>query len=355
MAARSTPSQPVRLLRSTAADATPQVESLLRRHVPLTWLIAAAVAALVVGFCFGLMVKISYPDGTVAQIEVPAGSHVTLVPAENGSPEDSAEDETAASPAAAIDAKPSFASEPLCFAILDDRDHNLPQKSANGDAPIVTDDVTWYPLAANLADRNSEVGADERFAPVANDVGSRIPWTAIRGHLRVQRSYGLPSKLELDFDAELAATMERLTAANQNRRLAIILNNRVISAPVIKGKIGRRAMLDGLTHEEAQALMELNAQDPGDSPRKSERSQSHAHGPAADHPRETPAWCVAGHEYAQRRARDSRTGDNAVCVPRRPLLSDRWNSIPSQWHVHSGQPGRVRSHCNRFSPVNSER
>ena len=98
---------------------TPQTLPLVRRRVPVYLLIATALGALAIGFVFGLIVKINYPDGTTAEIHVPDGARVTMSPVENGVVSENNSPTTAKTPQARPETALEFA--PIFFAILEDR------------------------------------------------------------------------------------------------------------------------------------------------------------------------------------------------------------------------------------------
>jgi preprotein translocase subunit SecD len=65
------------------------------------------------------------------------------------------------------------------------------------------------------------------------------------------------TRIELLFDKELAAKMKRLSEGYRNRQLAIIFNNRIVSAPYIRGPFGERANIAGrFKSEEIRFLMQ---------------------------------------------------------------------------------------------------
>ena len=57
-----------------------QPKSFLNRTVPLSWLIATGFAAGLLGFALGIIVKITYPDGTAVSLKVPEGGQVEMSP-----------------------------------------------------------------------------------------------------------------------------------------------------------------------------------------------------------------------------------------------------------------------------------
>ena len=63
-------------------------------------------------------------------------------------------------------------------------------------------------------------------------------------------------KVNVVFTKEAAARMSRVTARNQGKMVAIVLDGNVISAPVISGTIHDRAAISsaGMTKEEAERI-----------------------------------------------------------------------------------------------------
>lgn len=57
------------------------------------------------------------------------------------------------------------------------------------------------------------------------------------------------------FTAEGARKMRALSAAQANQRIALLLDGKVIWAPVVRGTIEREAQLTGLSPEQAQRLV----------------------------------------------------------------------------------------------------
>jgi|GEM_PF-3845233 len=62
----------------TRTSAVPQAGSFFDRRVPFTWLIAAAFGGAALGFALGIIVKITYPDGTTVSHSAPKGSDVAI-------------------------------------------------------------------------------------------------------------------------------------------------------------------------------------------------------------------------------------------------------------------------------------
>ena len=69
--------KPEKLVQRTAL---PQPASFFDRRYPFAWLIATALGGAAFGFALGLIVKITYPDGTTVSQRVPEGSSVEIQP-----------------------------------------------------------------------------------------------------------------------------------------------------------------------------------------------------------------------------------------------------------------------------------
>jgi serine/threonine protein kinase len=233
--------------RADAVTRTPQAQPLIRRRVPVYVLIATALGALATGFACGLIVKIDYPDGTSAEIHVPDGGRVTMVPAKSGAGSEN-DSQTTASNTGQRQQETILEFAPLGFAILEDQLHDLPSTPASGGQPIGTDSAIWYRLADNVTVANAKSNGQVQYAPIESDPEARIDWKDIQGHLSAQANIGggsADTRIELLFDKELAAKMKRLSEDNLNRQLAVIFNNRIVSAPYIRSAFGERTHISG--------------------------------------------------------------------------------------------------------------
>ncbi|MBC8352513.1 MAG: protein kinase [Planctomycetes bacterium] len=60
------------------------IQPFLHRQVSITTMIAASLGALLLGICMGVVITITYPDGTQAVIDVPPGSKIGMEKSPNG-------------------------------------------------------------------------------------------------------------------------------------------------------------------------------------------------------------------------------------------------------------------------------
>jgi hypothetical protein len=150
---------------------------------------------------------------------------------------------------------------PLFFAILSDRLGTAKELRPQDVQPqTVTGDVTWYPLAADLYVPDEIFNGRARLAPVENGPEFRIEWRDIHGHMSGQSTTvggSDETRIDLHFDDELAAKMEKLSEAHLNRQLAFVFNNRIVAAPHIRSVISNRAHISGrFSQEEIRFLMQ---------------------------------------------------------------------------------------------------
>jgi preprotein translocase subunit SecD len=111
--------------------------------------------------------------------------------------------------------------------------------------------VKIYPMAA--FDPGSTRAADSEI--VLKDRTLMTGESITNAQVQIDHQYNKPY-VALEFDAEGARLFERITEDNVKKRLAIVLDGRVYSAPVIQEKIsgGRASITGSFTMEEARDL-----------------------------------------------------------------------------------------------------
>ncbi len=229
-----------------SSEPSPQTQPLLHRRVPLGILIASALFTFAIGFALGVLIKIEFPNGTSAEINAPDGTRVTMTSDRDIHTDKTSSSDMSATPVYGL----TFEFAPLSFAILQDIDKQLP--------PDPTSDVI-FPIGKNV-DVPYVTIQGKRYAAIETKPDSVISWQDIQGHLTAQTNVGggrQGTQIDLQFDKELAAKMKRMSKANVRRRLAIIFNDRIISAPIISSPIGDRAEISGeFTAREVRYLMQ---------------------------------------------------------------------------------------------------
>ncbi len=258
---------PQQLDSTTASAASPSTQPWLRRPVPVFTAIAAGVVGLFVGLFGGWLIKIKHPDGTQIAVEAPAGSEITL---------EAVDAPTGAAAAAGIDGQPTQAGETaaaeasgsalLQFAVLPDESEASVMLRQRNDVPpseqqqpLPPGSGIFYPVGEDVEVPMSVTHKGVRYQLVKDSPESLITWDQIRGHILTAMTRGgqQGTTIELSFDESLAERMRVLTRNNLNRRLAIIFNGRIVSAPRILSEIGSQAMITGVfSSEEVRFLMQ---------------------------------------------------------------------------------------------------
>ncbi len=148
-----------------------------------------------------------------------------------------------------------------------ERAKNLLRQTALLEFKLVNDDVTAEDAAQGKIPADSEVLYKKIEAPVSGTTARKMPFvlkkkTLLTGDLledaqvRIDSSQFNEPYVSIRFNAKGAKIFKRVTGANVGKRLAIVLDNNVYSAPVIREEIpGGRAQIEGaFTLEEANDL-----------------------------------------------------------------------------------------------------
>jgi serine/threonine protein kinase len=252
---------------TTASAASPATGPWLRRPVPVFIAIAAGLVGLFVGLCGGWLIKIKYPDGTQVEVGGPKGSEISMEWKEDPTPPAAASGLGGQPPPAGGTAA-TAASEPalLQFAVLPDESEASVMLRKRNDVPpsqqqqpLPPGSGIYYPVGEDVDVPMSLTHKGVRYQLVKDSPQSIITWEQIRGHIRSAMSRGghQGTTIEIEFDASLAERMGVLTRSNLNRRMAIIFNGRIVSAPRILSEIGSKAMITGVfSSEEVRFLMQ---------------------------------------------------------------------------------------------------
>lgn len=122
----------------------------------------------------------------------------------------------------------------------------------------------WFPLGERVtkqADQTYPIEVEwqgKRFVLACNDPGHKVSWKDLDQHLSAATVHatedGTP-QIDVEFDQVLTAKVAKLTSENQNNRLAILIDGKIVSAPRIQALIHRKARITGdFTSKEAEQL-----------------------------------------------------------------------------------------------------
>ncbi|MCA9218412.1 MAG: DUF1559 domain-containing protein, partial [Planctomycetales bacterium] len=145
--------------------------------------------------------------------------------------------------------------EPLMFAVLSDAlaegiAEGLPESNPSRE-PFLTEKATWFWANDDVNLEGVTIlngNAQDKYLPVLNRRDQVILWKDILGQISAQTQFGGRSRgpeLFFHFQKDLAKQIRDLSTANIGRRLAIIINGKIISAPTITSPIVDRANVTG--------------------------------------------------------------------------------------------------------------
>ncbi len=227
------------------------------RPVPTYVAIGAGFFGALLGLLMGIVITITYPDGTKVTIPVTPGSQVAIDHVPDDKPADAAVN------AAASDLEYA----PLAFVVL----VNAGERSADAiDAAkkilqtsdgrdfVRSDAGTWYRITDDdIQVPVSATHRGHRYALASDESDSRIGWNDLQGHIVGAQGGGHPSRIQLEFDDQLAKRMSYVTGKNVNRQLAVVVDHRIVSAPKIQSQISSRAVVTGnLLPEETRFILQ---------------------------------------------------------------------------------------------------
>ncbi len=156
--------------------------------------------------------------------------------------------------------------------------------------------------------------------------------------------------IEIEFTEVGTNKMESVTVAHAKKRLAIVVNGRIISAPIIQSKISSKALITGrFTQEEAQRIVDAFAKE-RDEPRGPDNDRKEGTRPApSDDTFQTGTitgqLASAGGEaiYLENAAVflcDAKTGYPVVAATKKLLGQSVVDGIDKLWHTTTDEDGR---------------
>ncbi len=269
--AQTQPPQPAGPPVSTAPSsprAKPQTG--FRRRVPLWLLVAAALGGFSIGMMLGVLIKIKYPDGTTAQIEVPEGSQIILEPTAGLAPApavakppavavppsvDDVADPWSVAPDPSADAI-FDASAPLAFALVlspdslpeDAWQSALQQLQASRASEPETPWGLWTPVGQDVGARIVAEVNGQPYALVSQQAAERLEWETLKdGVLSITELGQAVTKQQIDlkFSDAVGERFHQLTKQHLNQHLGILVDGKVIAAPTIRSAISNAVSITG--------------------------------------------------------------------------------------------------------------
>jgi serine/threonine protein kinase len=244
----------------------PATKSVLHRRVPFYVAIASGLLGIVLGLVFGILIKITYPDGTTVEIDVPLtpDAQVAIESNPNATPQ-------AGVAESSNTLEPSSADyEPMAFAVLleesdlaaadlaAEREKMTNQPDGNITS-LTTGRGTWYRLADGVEAPIVAMIGDQRFALASRASNQRLGWSDLDGHILSAQSSAMGSdgpNIEMRFDEILTRHLQKVTGQNLNRSLGIVVDKEIIAAPIIRTELRNSSIsLSGIRSPEVQRFI----------------------------------------------------------------------------------------------------
>jgi len=260
--------------------AMPLTEPARYRGVPVWVAVGAGFLGLAIGLLMGVLITIQYPDGTTAQITVPAGSKVTLHPSDDGPSVQGRSVQGAGAvsqfsvdgdlaPLQEIGDGTILPSDPLAFIVLHKQDGvsngELSEatrllesqiQSAPDDTVVGTNAGIWIQLAEGVAAPIVHQYNGNRYALAKGASNARIQWEVLRRHI-IGMQASEASGFMLHVDGILKEQMRVLTGNHLQHALAIVTNGNIRVAPIIQSQISGDLRIEGnFSDEEIRYLEE---------------------------------------------------------------------------------------------------
>ncbi len=302
----------------------PQSQPFFRRSVPMSMLIATGFASLLLGFAFGVIVKITYPDGTMVSHHVPAGGKVDVA-GDKGVKSDTGESNVG--PTGADSSKPASAQKLLqgTWQFLEVLDGGQPREDVDGWHMICVGNRYSFPDESGTY-TESYLG-DGVYALDLNGVESRSTTKAILRFIdtdRVQICLNTiegerPTKFtsEVDSANDLLMTLGRVKEDIDMRQL--------VSAPLWFGVLKEESWYDqyGITSAELDGGTYRDRVDPKSGQFKGDEPFSS----------QTAIWCRVADSVSLPSTTKHNFGNNTpwfTAVERDTLAIIPWNAIHGQ-------------------------
>lgn len=136
--------------------------------------------------------------------------------------------------------------------LSDDEFERYRRQLAKGDfaRPLHGDGHCWREIESSIRDIPFTLKEGDRSYVLTSFLDNALLWSELQGNFRIVGStLKLPegtSSLDIEFDDEVGDRLRRLTRANLNNRLAIVVCGKVIMAPTIRDEIGSSVKITGV-------------------------------------------------------------------------------------------------------------
>jgi serine/threonine protein kinase len=222
---------------TTSVEPKTLAQSLWHRPVKLYLAIASGLVGILLGFCFGIIITITNPDGSKTVMHLPAGSKVEVGEGEAKPLKNDTQ---------AVDSKTDAFLE---FGVV----INPAQARLVRMVPEAGNVTLSKPFKTSHYDPKT----DQKLVSI--DATNLIRAEQIWGHILEAKlvKTGNSNALELTFDESLSRKMHELTSAHIGHQLAIIVEGKVVAVPQINAPIGSKAVIEGtFTPEQLLRLKE---------------------------------------------------------------------------------------------------
>ncbi|MDX1927257.1 MAG: protein kinase [Pirellulaceae bacterium] len=224
---------------TTSIEPKTLTQSFWHRPVKLYLAIASGLVGILLGFCFGIIITITNPDGSKTVMNLPPGSKVEVGEGEG-------EAKPLKNDTQAVDSKTDAFLE---FGVV----INPAQARLVRMVPEAGNVTLSNPLKTSHYDPKT----DQKLVSI--DATNSIRAEQIWGHILETQlvKTGNSNALELTFDEGLSQRLLELTSEHIGHQLAIIVEGKVVAAPQINAPIGSKAVIEGtFTQEQLSRLKE---------------------------------------------------------------------------------------------------
>ncbi len=214
-----------------------------QRRVPILIAIATGILGVTLGAALGILIKIKAPDGTVlAEVAAPQGSKVVVETVENNQK-------------ASVHADSMGNVIPLMFAIVNEQQHirfsdrrtkTTEVRTSGSDTVEVIEDsnAIWFPVNEDFDHASTQKIKGKRYVALYPQRTKQIWWSDLQGQVLSMQS--AHERVDIRLNATAGEKLSAITRTNLNKKLAIIVDGVVVSAPRIHTEISTDLAITGI-------------------------------------------------------------------------------------------------------------